>query len=92
VIGRLDEAQIANARMNDMAGVWAHPQLQARQRWQTVGSPAGEIPALLPPGRNNRFDYRMDPIPKVGEHTESILRSLGRSDADIAALHADHSI
>lgn len=92
VIERLDEAQIANARMNDMAGVWAHPQLQARQRWQTVGSPAGEIPALLPPGRNNRFDYRMDPIPKVGEHTEPILRSLGRSDADIAALHADHSI
>ncbi len=92
VIERLDEAQIANARMNDMAGVWAHPQLQARQRWQTVGSPAGEIPALLPPGRNNRFDYRMDPIPKVGEHTESILRSLGRSDADIAALHADHAI
>ena len=92
VIERLDQAQIANARMNDMAGVWAHPQLQARQRWQTVGSPAGEIPALLPPGRNNRFDYRMDPIPKVGEHTESILRSLGRSEADIAALHADHSI
>ena len=92
VIERLDEAQFANARMNDMAGVWAHPQLQARQRWQTVGSPAGEIPALLPPGRNNRFDYRMDPIPKVGEHTESILRSLGRSEADIAALHADHSI
>ena len=92
VIERLDKAQIANARMNDMAGVWAHPQLQARQRWQTVGSPAGEIPALLPPGRNNRFDYRMDPIPKVGEHTESILRSLGRSEADIAALHTDHSI
>ena len=92
VIERLDKAQIANARMNDMAGVWAHPQLQARQRWQTVGSPAGEIPALLPPGRNNCFDYRMDPIPKVGEHTESILRSLGRSNADIAALHADHSI
>ena len=41
VVARLDEAQIANARMNDMAGLWAHPQLQARQRWQTVGSPAG---------------------------------------------------
>src|SRR4051812_1974573 len=24
---RLDDAQIANARMNDMAGLWAHPQL-----------------------------------------------------------------
>lgn len=74
---RLDDAQIANARMNDMAGVWAHPQLKARERWRSVGSPAGEIPALLPPGRNNSFDYRMDPVPEVGEHTLSILKELG---------------
>ena len=38
VVARLDEAQIANARMNDMAGVWPHPQLAARERWHTVGS------------------------------------------------------
>ena len=88
VEARLDEAQIANARMNDMAGLWAHPQLRARERWRDVGSPAGEIPALLPPGRNNAFDYRMDAIPKVGEHSEAILRELGRSDAQIAALKA----
>jgi len=74
---RLDEAQIANARMNDMAGVWAHPQLKARERWRTVGSPVGEIPALLPPGRNSSFDYRMDAVPAVGEHTASILAELG---------------
>ena len=92
VIARLDQAQIANARMNDMAGVWAHPQLQARQRWQSVGSPAGDIPALLPPGRNNRFDYRMDPVPALGEHTDRILRSLGRTDEQIAALRHNHAI
>jgi itaconate CoA-transferase len=86
VEARLDQAQIANARMNDMAGVWAHPQLQARQRWQQVGSPAGDIPALLPPGRNNRYDYRMDSVPAVGEHTESILRELGLDDAAVQAL------
>lgn len=86
VLGRLDAAQIANARMNDMAGLWAHPQLQARERWRQVGSPAGDIPALLPAGRQSAFDYRMDPVPAVGEHTEAILRSLGRGDADIAAL------
>jgi itaconate CoA-transferase len=74
---RLDDAQIANARMNDMAGLWAHPQLKARDRWRKVASPAGEIPALLPPGRNSGFDYRMDPIPRIGEHTEAILRELG---------------
>ncbi|MGZ5787514.1 MAG: CaiB/BaiF CoA transferase family protein [Ramlibacter sp.] len=74
---RLDEAQIANARMNDMAGLWSHPQLQARQRWRQVGSPGGDIPALLPPGRNDSFDYRMDAVPAVGEHTQAILRELG---------------
>ncbi len=89
---RLDAAQIANARMNDMAGLWAHPQLKARARWCDVGSPAGAIPALLPPGRQSAFDYRMDAVPAVGEHTETILRALGRSDADIAALRAAEAI
>jgi itaconate CoA-transferase len=74
---RLDEAQIANARMNDMAGLWSHPQLKARERWRQVGTPAGDIPALLPPGRNDSFDYRMDAVPAAGEHTQAILRELG---------------
>jgi itaconate CoA-transferase len=74
---RLDAAQIANGRMNDMAGLWSHPQLQARERWRTVGTPAGEVPALLPPARNDSFEYRMDPVPAVGEHTQAILRELG---------------
>jgi crotonobetainyl-CoA:carnitine CoA-transferase CaiB-like acyl-CoA transferase len=77
VIARLDVAQIANARMNTMAELWAHPQLQARERWTSVDSPAGELPALLPPGKQSAFDYRMGAIPKVGEHTEAILKELG---------------
>ncbi|QOF76384.1 CaiB/BaiF CoA transferase family protein [Variovorax sp. 38R] len=88
VLERLDTAQIANARMNDMAGLWAHPQLQARDRWRQVGSPAGDIPALLPAGRQSAFDYRMDPVPAVGQHTDAILRSLGRGDDAIATLRA----
>jgi len=92
VCERLDQAPIANARMNDMEGLWAHPQLAARQRWQTVGSPAGDIPALLPPGKNSAFTYRMDPIPKLGAHTEAILKSLGHSAEDIANLRAKKAI
>jgi itaconate CoA-transferase len=92
VCERLDQAPIANARMNDMDGLWAHPQLAARERWQTVGSPAGDIPALLPPGKNSAFTYRMDPIPKLGAHTEAILKSLGHSAEDIANLRAKKAI
>ena len=78
--------------MNDMAGLWAHPQLKARERWRDVGSPAGAVPALLPPGRNSAFDYRMDAVPRVGEHTEAILRELGRDDASVARLREAKAI
>src|SRR6187200_2560727 len=33
VLARLDRAQIANARVNDMVDVWSHAQLRARDRW-----------------------------------------------------------
>jgi len=89
---RLDAAQIANARMNDMAGLWAHPQLKARRRWVDVGSPAGAVPALLPPGQSSAYAPRMDAVPRVGEHTEAILRELGRSEAQVAALRAAKAI
>ena len=32
-----------------MAEVWAHPQFAACGRWRTVGTPGGDIQALLPP-------------------------------------------
>ena len=83
VLERLDKVGIARARMNTMADLWAHPQLAAREAWAQVGSPAGPIPALRPPGRSNAFDARMDPIPRLGEHTDAILGELGLSPSDI---------
>jgi crotonobetainyl-CoA:carnitine CoA-transferase CaiB-like acyl-CoA transferase len=77
VIERLDQAQIANSRMNNMADLWAHPQLKARQRWVDVDTPNGKLPALLPPGQSDAFDYSMGAIPAVGEHTQQILAELG---------------
>ena len=74
VLDRLEHARIANANVNDMAELWAHPQFIARDRWRTVESPVGPIPALLPPGQ---AESRMDAIPAVGEHTEEILREIG---------------
>jgi itaconate CoA-transferase len=92
VIARLEEAQIANAQVNDMADLWSHPQLAARQRWVEVDSPAGLVPALLPPGAPDEAQVRMDAIPAVGQHTDAILRELGLSAHDIAQLKADAAI
>ncbi len=86
VVQRLDAAGIANARVNDMAGLWAHPQLAARQRWCSVDTPAGPVQALLPPGANSAFDYRMEAVPAVGEHSAAMLAELGWSAERISAL------
>ena len=87
LVRRLDAAQIANARVNDMAAVWAHPQLRARGRWVGVGSPVGELPALLPPGSGDTaWPPRMDPVPALGQHTDAILAELGWSPAEITAM------
>ena len=92
VINKLDQAQIANARLNDMHGLWQHQQLQERDRWVNIGTPAGDISALLPPGLNNSYDYRMDAIPAVGEHTHSILKELGLSETEINEMRSSGAI
>jgi itaconate CoA-transferase len=91
VVERLERAQIANARVNTMADVWAHPQLQARGRWTEVGSPKGPVPAMLPPGSWD-VGPRMDAVPALGQHTDAILAELGYGSAEIAALHASNAV
>ena len=92
VEARLDSAKIANARMNDMKDVWDHPQLGARHRWKYIGTPVGDVPALLPPGINSEYTYRMDPIPSVGQHTQDILIELGFSESLIAQMKSSGAI
>jgi itaconate CoA-transferase len=91
VVERLERAQIANARVNTMHDVWAHPQLKARGRWTEVGSPKGPVPAMLPPGSWD-VGPRMDPVPALGQHTDAILAELGYGAGDIAVLHASNAV
>lgn len=91
LIARLDRAGIANARVNDMQGLWNHTQLKARDRWREVASPAGPLPALVPPGQTPS-EARMDAIPASGADTDAILTELGKSDEEIAKLRAGGAI
>ena len=88
IIARLEAADIANARLNDMTQFWRHPQLAARGRWAKVGSPAGELDLLKPPFNLSGFEPRLDPVPALGEHTHAILGELGYPEREIDALRS----
>ena len=92
LVARLDAAGIANARVNSMSDVWAHPQLKARGRWTEVDTPAGVVQALRPPGVPDGCEPRMDAVPALGQHAEAILAELGYAAAEIETLRRDGAI
>jgi crotonobetainyl-CoA:carnitine CoA-transferase CaiB-like acyl-CoA transferase len=79
LVDYLAQAGIANGTVKEVAAVVEHPQLTSRDRWTTVDSPVGEVRALVPPLSPIAWPARMDPIPALGEQTETILRELGYS-------------
>lgn len=85
----LERAGIANAQVRTMDELWSHPQLKARERWRDIDTPAGPIPALLPPGSWQHSAPRMDAVPALGQHTDAILSHYGYSAKQIAALRAE---
>src|SRR5215207_6184867 len=89
VIEKLEGASIANARMRNTRQFLGHPQLEARDRWREVGSPAGPLWALLPPATLEGAEPVMSPIPQVGEHTGTILAELGYQGAEVGAQRGD---
>jgi itaconate CoA-transferase len=86
VIGRLEAASVASARIRTVRQFLDHPQLEGRDRWREFGSPAGPMRGLRPPATFEGTEPVMAPIPAVGEHTESILREFGYDEAGISSL------
>jgi itaconate CoA-transferase len=92
VIEKLEDASVASARLRSVGEFLDHPQLKARDRWRKVGSPAGPLHALLPPGMPVDAEPIMAPIPDVGEHTEAILEEFGYAEDTVAALRKQAAI
>jgi crotonobetainyl-CoA:carnitine CoA-transferase CaiB-like acyl-CoA transferase len=87
-----DAAGIGNARYNTVHDVLGHPQLADRHRWRDVGSPVGPLAQLLAPVDSAGWPQRTDPIPALGEHTESVLGELGYDAAEIGDLRSGNVI
>lgn len=92
VVALLDEAGIANGRLNQSMDVWNHEQLAARDKWREVNTPNGAVRALLPPFTFTDFEAVMGDVPALGQHTDQVLAELGYSDAEIGRLHASGAV
>ncbi|WP_188587193.1 CoA transferase, partial [Gordonia jinhuaensis] len=76
---RLAQVGIPAAQINELADVIDHPQLGERDRWRTVGTSAGDVRAVLPPMSFRDVELRMDPVPGLGEHTDSVAAEISTS-------------
>jgi itaconate CoA-transferase len=89
LVRRLEVARIAYGVLRDPGELPEHPQMTARERWRTVGTPNGPIDALLPPVTVRGREPRMDPIPALGEHTDAVRAWLDELDAAAPAGTAE---
>jgi crotonobetainyl-CoA:carnitine CoA-transferase CaiB-like acyl-CoA transferase len=88
---RLEAAGVPCGPINDIARALADPQVVHRQMQIDIAHPlAGAVPLVANPIKMSATPpaYERHP-PRLGEHTDEVLRSLaGLSDAQLAALHA----
>lgn len=79
----LSEADIAHARLSDIADLAEHEQITSRDRWTSTGSPAGPVRTLLPPWLPTADDGTppdLGAVPAAGEHTAAVLAWLATSE------------
>jgi itaconate CoA-transferase len=92
VAALLDDAGIANGRLNEPIDVWNHVQFSARDKWRTINTEAGPVRALLPPFIFTDEEAAMGDVPSVGQHTDEVLGGIGFSAERIAAMRAAGAI
>jgi formyl-CoA transferase len=88
VAALLDNAGIANGRLNEPIDVWNHVQFSARDKWREIQTEAGPVRALLPPVIFTDQEAAMGDVPSVGQHTDQVLTEIGFPAERIAAMRA----
>jgi len=91
-IARLKDAKLPHGKVNSIGEVLNHPQTKARNFVREVDSPVGPVPVLGSPLHMSDSPQRLDPVPDLGGDTESILRELEYSGADIDAFREGNVI
>jgi crotonobetainyl-CoA:carnitine CoA-transferase CaiB-like acyl-CoA transferase len=86
VVKLLDDAGIANGRLNDSKDIWEHVQFAARDKWREINTEVGPVRAMLPPFTFTDEEAVMGDVPALGQHTEQILGELGYGANDITAM------
>lgn len=76
----LDQASIANAKLNSVESFLQHEQLRHRGRVGTVLTPCGPVMSFLPALTIPGVSPRMDSVPALGQHNQSILGELGLNE------------
>ena len=92
ITAKLDEAKIAYAHINDMKSVWQHPQLKSLRRIMEIDTANGPVKVFRPPGNNSSFEPVLNPVPDLGEHTDSILVEFGFNSEEIAEFRKQQVI
>ena len=93
VVALLDQAGIANGRLNDAKDLWEHPQLQQRDKWRDVRIPGGNtIRALLPPFIFTDVEAFIGDVPALGQQSEAVLQSLDFDHDEINRFFAQGTV
>jgi itaconate CoA-transferase len=90
LVARVEEADVPWGRVNGIAEVVHHPQLETRKRWDRVElEDETTADVLKPPFVIDGLLDGTRSIPTVGEHTAIVMADLGFSDTEVAALCGD---
>lgn len=90
-IGKLNEARIPCAPVNNFAQALSEPQVLARNMVVEVAHPRGGSVKMAgnPIKLSETYEDTFSPPPLLGQHTDEVLLALGKSEDELVGLRED---